>query len=276
MASGQALSAPAVESFFDADAPTWRSLYETGDDVFAAIHQLRHRIALDWVTDLHLPPGSRALEVGCGAGLASIEMARSGLRVSAVDATPAMVAMATTTVSRAGMHDRVTVGLADAHALPFPAGEYDLVVALGVLPWLAEPARGLDELLRVLRPGGWLVANVDNPRRLNVLLDPRYTPAMAWLRAVRRRIRHHTGPDAGVPETVKHTPGQFRRLLRQRGAEIIREQGYGFGPFTFNGHHVLRGHAGVAVHTRLQALADTGIPGLSGTGAQHLILARRG
>lgn len=267
------LSEAAVAGFFNRDASNWQSLYGRADDVFAAIHQLRHRIALTWIRDLGLRSGARALEVGCGAGLASVDMARLGLRVRAVDATEAMVALADANVRDAGLAHLVETGTANAHELPDADASADLVVALGVLPWLRDPDAGLAELARVLRPGGWLVANVDNRRRLNVLLDPLYTPALAPVRqAIRRRPQ---GTPDEVPDTIKHTPREYRRMLAQHGLEPVRVSGFGFGPFTLLGRRVLPGQRGVQMHLALQWLADRRVPGLTATGAQYIVLARK-
>ncbi len=263
----------AVEGFFDADAENWLAMYSRTDDVFAVIHQLRQRIALDWVRRLGLPAGARVLEVGCGAGLASLELARLGLKVTAVDSTRAMVALTRANAERAGLGDRVETRLANAHALPEPDGGYELVVALGVLPWLAQPARGVSEMARVLRPGGWLIANVDNRRRLNVLLDPRYTPALARLRAGLRRRRRAGLQEPALPQAVRHTEAEYRALLAAQGLAPVRTATFGFGPFTLFGRRILPGRAGVAAHRALQRLGELGVPVLKATGTQCIALA---
>lgn len=51
-----------------------------------------------------------------------------------------------------GLDDSMPVALAAAYHLPFPSGELDLVVALGLLPWLHDAPRAVAELVRVLRP----------------------------------------------------------------------------------------------------------------------------
>ena len=77
-----------------------------------------------------------------------------------------------------------------------------------------------------------------------------------------------------VPDTCKHSPAQYRRLLRAHGLIATRGAGYGFGPFTLLGRHVLPGRAGVLTHRLLQRLAGRLAP-LNATGAQYLVLARK-
>jgi SAM-dependent methyltransferase len=96
------------------------------------------------------------LEVGCGPGHLARRLARHGLKVTGVDLDPAMVARARAGAGRRGDagHPRLAFLVGDAAALAFPDGAFDLVVStLSVHHW-ADPAAGLAEVGRVLRPGG--------------------------------------------------------------------------------------------------------------------------
>jgi SAM-dependent methyltransferase len=97
---------------------------------------------------LRAEPGGLFLEVGAGTGDSAVAL-RSGLgaRVVAVDSSSTMIAQAR---DRGLSH----VAVADGHRLPFAAGRFDGAWADRVLQHVVEPARVLDELLRVVRPGG--------------------------------------------------------------------------------------------------------------------------
>ncbi|WP_328972776.1 methyltransferase domain-containing protein [Streptomyces sp. NBC_00239] len=97
---------------------------------------------------LRAEPGGLFLEVGAGTGDAAAALrSRSGVEVVAVDNSLTMIAQAR---DRGLPHAAV----ADGHRLPFAAGRFDGAWADRVLQHVAEPARVLDELLRVVRPGG--------------------------------------------------------------------------------------------------------------------------
>ena len=104
------------------------------------------------------PPGAAVLEIGCGPGHLAIRMARDhGLRVTASDLDPAMVALAAANADRVFAPDdpaRPTVVVGDVAALPFASGSFDVAVSTFSMHHWADPAAGLAGLHRVLRPGG--------------------------------------------------------------------------------------------------------------------------
>lgn len=262
----------AVNPFFEADAANWDAYYERRD-VFSLIHQLRRSRALAWVDELHLPAGAEVLEVGCGTGLVAIELARRGLRVTAVDSAVNMFARAEVNVAVAGLGESVALMRGDVECLPLPSSSVQLVVALGLVPWIPHPRAGLGEMVRVLAPSGQLIVNCDNSRRLSVLLDPRYSPATRWARSVVRRLRARPARAGGNAVATRHSIVEFDELLGSLGAPVVRGQTFGFGPFTVGGREVLPGPLGVSLHRGLQRLADRGLPGVRSTGAQYMVQA---
>ena len=122
-----------------------------------------HSIATDaeraaWDRIIALVLGGRdnldALDIGCGTGFLSLELARRGHRVTGVDFAPAMLDLARRKASETGAAIRFEQ--ADAEQLPFATGSFDLVVCRHVLWTLPHPEAALDEWKRVLRPGGRL------------------------------------------------------------------------------------------------------------------------
>lgn len=100
------------------------------------------------------PRARRALDVGAGTGalLARLAAARPALAAAAVDLAPGMCAATRAAVPRA------MVATADAEALPFRPGAFDLVVSTSTLQWLPHLGPALAEARRVLAPGGLLCA----------------------------------------------------------------------------------------------------------------------
>jgi SAM-dependent methyltransferase len=102
------------------------------------------------------PTGGIVLEVGCGPGHLSTQLARDhGLVVTGLDLDPAMIERARATAGRLGAGVRApdfVVG--DVASLPFPDGSFDLVVSTMSLHHWADATAGLTEIARVLRPEG--------------------------------------------------------------------------------------------------------------------------
>ena len=93
-------------------------------------------------------------DLGCGTGQVALSLAPFVSRVVAVDESPEMLEAAW---RRLGGVSNVEVRRGELEALPLSAGSLDAVVLMLVLPYLAEPAAVLDEVARVLRPGGRLL-----------------------------------------------------------------------------------------------------------------------
>ena len=103
------------------------------------------------------PDGARVLEVGCGPGHLSIRLARQhGLEMTGLDLDPAMIERARANADRAGEGEErlPSFVVGDVAKLPFPDGTFDLVVSTMSMHHWTDPAAGLAEMARVLRPGG--------------------------------------------------------------------------------------------------------------------------
>jgi SAM-dependent methyltransferase len=94
-------------------------------------------------------PGARVLDVGTGPGHLVDRLVDRGLEVSGIDLDPAMIDRAAHRLS-----GRADLAVADVAALPYADGSFDAVVSTLSMHHWAEPAAGLAELARVLRPGG--------------------------------------------------------------------------------------------------------------------------
>lgn len=116
--------------------------------------------------------GRDVLEVGCGAAQGARWLVAAGARVTAFDISAGQLAEARRLDRRSGVTVPRLVQ-ADAQYLPLRDGAFDLVVsAFGALPFVGDATRTLQELARVLRPGGRLVFSVTHPVRWVFPDDP--------------------------------------------------------------------------------------------------------
>ena len=101
----------------------------------------------------HLPEGATILEVAPGPGHHAIEMARRGrFHVTGLDISHTMVEIARDKAAIAGV--AVDFQRGDVTAMPFADGAFDLIVCHAAFKNFRQPVRALDEMHRVLRPGG--------------------------------------------------------------------------------------------------------------------------
>lgn len=262
-----------VQQYFASEAPYWKDVYQSSD-IFSTIIQRRHAIALAWIDRLALAPMTPVLEVGCGAGLLSVALCQRNLAVQAVDPVPAMVAQARRCAAGAGLGGHLRVDVGDAHALGFETATFQLVTALGVLPWLHSPGQAVREMARVLKPGGWLIISADNWARLIVLLDPARNPLLNPLkRTVKRALLGARALEGCRPRADRHA--DVDRMLRPAGLSVVDRTTCGFGPLTIVWQRFLPNRLELAMERRLQALADRRVPGIRSLGWHSLVLAKR-
>ena len=114
------------------------------------------RIILPWILQ-DVEPAGEGLEIGAGLGglTAQLLTLYPQFRMVATDTDVERVGMAEQVLS--GFGQRASVQRADATALPFPDGRFDLVVSAAMLHHVIEWDKALAEAVRVLRPGGKLV-----------------------------------------------------------------------------------------------------------------------
>ncbi len=102
-------------------------------------------------------PGTATLDLGCGEGRVSRDLAAAGHRITGIDVAPALIDAA----REAHAAGRYLV--ADAARLPFAGSDFDLVIAYNFLMDVTDLDGSVGEAARVLRPGGRLVLSITHP-----------------------------------------------------------------------------------------------------------------
>ncbi|NJP07610.1 MAG: class I SAM-dependent methyltransferase [Chloroflexaceae bacterium] len=112
--------------------------------------------------ELRVPAGAAILDAGCGNGAHAVRLARHGFRIHGLDFSASVLPAAQATLATHGMGERISLQQGNLLALPFADGTFGAVVCWGVLMHIPEMERALDELVRVLQPGGQLVIGENN------------------------------------------------------------------------------------------------------------------
>jgi len=157
----------------------------------------------------HLRPGINVLELGCGTGSFTRELARSGADVVAIDVSPELLEIAKADCSAANVRYEIQ----NAYELSYPDAIFDSVVGSSVLHHL-EVEDALREIYRVLKPSGAIYFTEPN------MLNPQI--------AIQKNIPWIKEKLGDSPDETAFFRWPLRRLLEQTGYREIR-----IDPFDF-------------------------------------------
>ncbi len=157
--------------------------YEADDDPIALL-RAEARVRTPWIIEQihHFFPRSnlvsatrpiQILDIGCGAGFLSNALAGEGFSVSGIDLSESSLAVA----KAKDQTGTVKYLKADAYELPFADSSLDVVTSTDFLEHVSEPRRVLQEVTRVLKPGGYFFYHTFNKNLLSRLL---VIKAMEW------------------------------------------------------------------------------------------------
>jgi ubiquinone/menaquinone biosynthesis C-methylase UbiE len=144
-----------------------------------------------------LQPGMALLDVGCGPGTITADLAAlvAPGRVTAIDAAAEALPDAQQVAADRGV-DTIDFAVGDVHALGYPGHSFDVVHAHQVLQHVADPVAALSEMRRVCQPGGIVAARDADYAAMTWY--PQVPVLDEWLAVYRRTARRNGGePDAG-------------------------------------------------------------------------------
>jgi len=258
-----------VDAYFDACAEYWYDTYQC-KDVNGIVNQLRQTIALRYVDKMSLPKTARILEIGCGAGVMTIALARRGFEVDAIDHSSAMIELTKKHAKENGLENRIHAAIEDVHELTFYDQYFDLIIAMGVAGWLHDLKKALLEIRRVLKPGGYVILNSTHG---HAVLNPLSIPLLEFFFRARERwaVRHNK---ANAPIPHFYLANEFNRCLSEINFKIVEYRIVGFGPFIIK-HKLFSDHLEKKIQQKLQRLADAKLPIIRTAGTQNIVLAKK-
>jgi ubiquinone/menaquinone biosynthesis C-methylase UbiE len=108
-------------------------------------------------------PGRSFVDFGAGDGRNSLPLARIGGHLTLVDIAPGGLRRAGEQFEAEGLSPTPTLVVASLESLPLADGQFDLGVCIDALPQVHRPRLALEEMARVLKPGGLLLVNLFTP-----------------------------------------------------------------------------------------------------------------
>jgi len=130
-----------------------KSTWESGD--YGVFAKYLEPGALEFIDRLKIQPGTKLLDVGCGAGQLTIPAAKRGIKVTGLDLAQNLVDQANRRASTEGLAVEIRQG--DAESLPFPEESFDVVMSLIGSMFAPRPELVVSEMVRVCRSGGRII-----------------------------------------------------------------------------------------------------------------------
>jgi SAM-dependent methyltransferase len=199
-------------------------------DFFRKVEEERYGTYAPWLktaVDFTSFAGLRVLEIGPGLGTDLAQFARAGARAFAIDLTVVHLHLTRRRFALEGLAARLT--RADAERLPFKDGSFDAVYSFGVLHHTPDTQASIDEIRRVLRPGGvavislyhrhsafyWVSTMLCRGVRRGELWRKGYTRLMAG-------IEHGAEASGAVPLVKVLSRRQCRRMFSRYASADVR------------------------------------------------------
>ena len=167
----------------------------------------------------------RVLEIGCGIGTDTMNFARHGARVTAVDLSEKSLEMARKRAEVYGLSDRIRFCHGSGEALTdvLPAERYDLVYSFGVIHHTPHPDRVLEQIRNYVRPGS----------AVKIMVYHRYSWKVFWILMtygkgrfwrLAEMVARHSEAETGCPVTYTYTKRELRELLERKGFRVKQTQ----------------------------------------------------
>ncbi len=163
----------------------------------------------------------RVLEVGCGLGTDSINFARAGAELTAVDLSSESLRLAEQRAEVMGVADRIRFVEANAEELAttFAGEQFDLVYSFGVIQHTPHPDRAIEQIRALVAPGG----------KLRLMVYHRRSWKVFWIVVAQSRgrfwktdelVARHSEAQTGCPVTYTYTRSEGRSLVERAGFRV--------------------------------------------------------
>ena len=192
-------------SIYDEYGERWYTAY---DDPVALL-RAENKVKFPWILNYlksNQVEGSRILDVGCGGGFLSNELARHGHEVIGVDVSLESLRVA----QRHDETGKVRYEIADAYHLPYPDEVFDVITAMDFLEHVDKPQAVIAEFSRVLRPGGFFFFHTFNRNPISHLVVIKF---LEWFIKNTPKNMHLIN--------LFITPNELRDYCHQSGLEVL-------------------------------------------------------
>ena len=239
-------------------------------DLQSLIIQEQALYILNYVDTLDLKKGARILDLGGGAGLISENLLQRGFIAVEICCSGAMLDSADGNSKRFGLEWNGTLGKAEQADLQDDS--FDAVIITGLLEYIKWDRWALQEMNRVLKPGGYLIVTVPNRISLSYITDPFFLISTV----LKRKGKYTAKFNQKFPGTFirnLYVPSSLKQMIIHLDFTIIDSLSQGFGPFFL----IRRSHSvSVKINHLLNHYNEKKIlPFLSKLGSNYIVLCQK-
>lgn len=194
---------------------------EWGENYHTVENDRFYQRAFDFICPLleANPDGALILDAGCGDAAHSVRLARRGFHGHGLDLSATALERARKRIEGTDLDAEIDLYRGSLLDIPFDDGAFDHVVCWGVLMHVAEVEKALDELVRVVRPGGSLVVSESNRWSVESVLlrvARKFKDTEATLRRTPAGVEHWRDQGEGAALYRDADMGWLERELKRR------------------------------------------------------------
>jgi ubiquinone/menaquinone biosynthesis C-methylase UbiE len=193
------------------------------------------RAVLAMLGFMGVAPGERVLDAGCGPGVHSVRAGHYGCTVCAIDISQTMLAEAKARVHAAGLASVVEFRQEDLTRLSFADASFRHVFSWGVIIHIHDIEKALDELTRIIAPGGTLGLYVTNRKAWDHKLEAMFRRLMRKPIANRQSLRMGSGAWYNMHSQKlwvwRFDIPELKRQLEARGLHLTHQVAGEFSEF---------------------------------------------
>ncbi|MDW7679969.1 MAG: class I SAM-dependent methyltransferase [bacterium] len=236
----------ALTNFFSSQHNYWKVMYNPnhkGGNQFTNSHMRdRKKSVLKFVDLCAAGKKLKILDVGCGTGLLMRDLLKSGHDVIGIDLSTQM--LIDTKKSINGFFQiNSSIANGDVERLPFKDNTFDLITSIGVLEYLCSDDDGINEMTRVVKNEGHIIASLPNLLKLQNLMDPYYYFNRSFQFLLYKIKRKKKGVKNSIQESdfgdnknftnKRYIKKQFYNMFKKHKLQEVGIISLGFGPVTF-------------------------------------------
>lgn len=151
-----------VKKYYEEEAEDFEKEFYQTESNYSTL-RIRHNHILEMVYILPLPKDTKILDIGCGTGEMLMDLMAPKREIYGIDISFNMIKLAQEKCDKSKIENcKLSFNIGEIEHLAFDDKSFDLVICSGVIEYLNDDKASLDELKRVIKPGGYLIINVTN------------------------------------------------------------------------------------------------------------------